>query len=345
MVGAIFASPGVCFGQADVVVIHTFTVTEGASPNGLIQGLDGQLYGTTMLGGAGCADCGTIFSMAPDGSGFVVLHQFVGTDGSSPAASLLQGVDGTLYGTTMYGGPGGNGPGIVFAIQPDGSGFVVLHQFVAYDGGVPVAPLIQGTDGLLYGVASIGGLFGFGTVFRLAQDGSNFSVVHDVDPYQGYEPFGGLLQGRNGLLYGTTRRGVSPSNYEGTVFRVAPDGSGFAVLHGFLGVQSDGVYPVTALIQDAAGTLYGTTGNTVFQLAADGSGYGTVRMFIAGGQDGSGPLGQLVLGTDGMLYGTTLYGGGTGCPDPNPAGCGTIFTLAPDGSGFRNLYVATEETV
>ena len=168
----VLASASVANAQPGFAILHSFTgsPTDGALPYaGLIQGPDGTLYGTTLYGGAN--NVGTIFQMAPDGSGFTNLHSFAGypTDGANPYAGLIQGPDGTLYGTT-YGG-GANNAGTVFQMAPDGSGFTVLHSFAGYttDGAGPYAGLIQGPDGTLYGTTYGGGnsLSARGVVFQL----------------------------------------------------------------------------------------------------------------------------------------------------------------------------------
>jgi uncharacterized repeat protein (TIGR03803 family) len=155
-------------------LLHTFggLLTDGFFPFGsLIQGPDGTLYGTTRQGGgAGCMPigCGTVFSLAPDGSGFTYLHRFAGgpVDGTDPLASLVQALDGTLYGTTRDGGAAN--AGMVFQIGSDGTGYAVVYTFGgAMDGSTARANLIQGQDGTLYGSTSDGGAFGFGVLFSL----------------------------------------------------------------------------------------------------------------------------------------------------------------------------------
>ena len=100
-------------------MLHSFAGVDAANPaTGLIQGPDGTLYGTTQDGGGSCGffACGTVFKLAPDGSGFIVLHSFTGSDGVNPSA-LIQAPDGTLYGTTAFGGIGEPfGFGVVFQL-------------------------------------------------------------------------------------------------------------------------------------------------------------------------------------------------------------------------------------
>ncbi len=255
-------------------VLHHFDFsTTGANPfAGLIQGGDGALYGATLVGGD--HDHGTLFKLSPDGSGFTVLHHFdSSTTGRNPSAGLIQGSDGALYGTASQGGS--SGLGTVFKLNPDGSGFTVLHHFASTTGGTPHAGLIQGSDGALYGTAYSGGS-GRGTVFKLDLDGSGFTVLYEFSSEFSYltggNPFATLIQGTDGALYGTAEQGGS--NGFGTVFRLNPDGSGFTVLQHLS--PSTGVRPLAGLIQGSDGAFYGTTrfgGNigsgTIFRLIVD----------------------------------------------------------------------------
>ena len=153
----------------------------------LIQGADGALYGTTSDGGAGTN--GTVFRIGTNGFGYTVLHTFssTGGDGRHPRAGLVRGSDGALYGTTSDGGSSDHGT--VFKLNPDGSGYSVLHSFTGSpaDGSNPEAELIQGNDGAFYGTACRGGAFrgttretlaGFGTVFKLNGDGSGYTLLY-----------------------------------------------------------------------------------------------------------------------------------------------------------------------
>jgi uncharacterized repeat protein (TIGR03803 family) len=329
---AVLTSAGVANAQASVSVVYSFG---GPAPNGLrpfaglIQASDGTLYGTTYDGGYAY---GTVFQLAPDGSSIAFPWIFSGTDGANPYAGVIQGANGMLYGTTYQGG--NDNAGTVFQMAPDGSSFTRLWSFTAKsDGSHLRAPLIQGSDGMLYGTAEEGGATGYGTIFQVAPDGSSFTVLWNFGGGfdNGLRPLAGLIQGADGMLYGTTYQGGAGGL--GTVFRIATDGSGFALLHSFTG-GDDGQSPEAGLIQGGDGTLYGTTfgygSSTVFQIAPDGTNFATLHTFT--GPDGLHPDAPLILAADGMLYGTTSSGG----TNNNQ---GTIFRLAPDGSNFTVLWL------
>jgi uncharacterized repeat protein (TIGR03803 family) len=292
----------------------------------------------------------------PGGAGaatYRVVHDFTRhfvngmRDGTTPEAGLIIDNDGNLYGTTSDGGGHLNYVhGIVFRLAPDGTE-TVLHAFNSkHEGTFPGAPLVADGAGNLYGTTTDGGGGngcdggGCGTVFKLAPDGTE-SVLHVFrGGHDGADSVAGLVLDAQGNLYGTAAEdgGRRCSGLGcGIVFRIAPDGTE-TVLHTFKGGR-DGETPLSTLIFDAAGNLYGTTEyggggtcfgqrcGTVFKVSPDG----TERVLHAftGGSDGATPFGRLLLDKAGNLYGTTYSGGGSGCAG---LGCGTIFKLAPDGT-------------
>jgi uncharacterized repeat protein (TIGR03803 family) len=204
--------------------LHSFVggPNSGGNPWGLVQGSDGNFYGTTEFGGTN--DAGTVFRVSPSGTS-TTLYSFVGypTDGQSPFASLVQGSDGNFYGTTYYGGAStkcSGGCGTVFQISPSSS-YTNLYSFVGStnDGWYPQAPLVQGSDGNFYGTTENGGTNNAGIVFRISPSGT-YTIVYSFvgSPNDGRLPDAGLVQGSDGSFYGTTTEGGT-NNY-GTVFRL-----------------------------------------------------------------------------------------------------------------------------
>jgi uncharacterized repeat protein (TIGR03803 family) len=320
-------------GTGFTVLRSLAVATDGlASAGGLIQGRDGRLYGTGDSGGID--DNGTIFAVATDGTGFTVLRYFFSaTDGALPLAGLVQGADSRLYGTTSEGGA--NGAGAIFAIATDGTGFTVLRPLASsVFGATPLAGLIQGTDGRLYGTTSTGGTNDEGTVFAIETGGTGFTVLHSfTSETDGGDPSAGLVQGTDGRLYGANYDGGA--NGDGTIFAIAPDGTGFTLLHTLV-QATDGGGPIGGLVQGTDGRLYGTANlggpigfGTIFAIAMDGTGF-TVLRSLSYASDGAFPEGTLIRGTDGRLYGTSFLGGLNGG--------GTVFAIAVDGTGFSALY-------
>jgi uncharacterized repeat protein (TIGR03803 family) len=259
-----------------------------------------------------------------------------GVAGQKPYAGVVSGTDGALYGTTL--GGGSNSAGTVFRVNTDGSGYATLHAFLTngVDGQSPGA-LTQASDGALYGMTQIGGTNGAGTVYKLGQDGSGYRVLHVFRSVtaDGANPEAGLIEGRDGGLYGTTFFGGS--NDMGTVFRLSKDGNSYGVLYHFGRPASDGANPDTALLQGADGALYGTTffggtndAGTVFKVNTNGGGYGVLRTFTKSGGDGQNPDTALMQASNGALYGTTYSGGASNA--------GSIFTLGTNGGGYSILH-------
>jgi len=320
------------------VILHAFTGgTDGGLPNGLIADAQGNLYGTTHIGGTGaCRDgCGFIFKMGPDGTQ-TVLHNFADSDGSIPSGPLLADSEGDLFGTATEGGSHANG--VVFKLAADGT-FSVLYNFCSLaqcsDGALPSGPLIADSSGNLYGTTTAGP-FG-GTVFKLAPDGREtvlYAFCRQSNCSDGSEPVTGVVADSAGNLYGTTFSGGA--NDYGAVFKLASDGTE-TVLHSFCQPKSceDGANPSSGVIMDSGGNLYGSTllGGTgsdncgvVYKIAADGT---ETILHDFSGTDGCTPAGLAFDGNGNILGVTSSGGSGAKCPSE---GCGTVFKLAPGGT-------------
>ncbi len=200
-------------------VLHVFpkTGSDGEIPYaGVIQGSDGNFYGTTYFGGGN--GFGTVFRVTPSGTETVLYSFAGGSDGEHPYAGVIQGSDGNFYGTTYQGGAGGYGT--AFKITPSGTE-TVLHSFAggSSDGANPEAGLTQGTDGNFYGNTYQGGAGNLGTVFEITPSGTE-TVLHSFagGSGDGANPTANLLQSSDGNLYGSTGAGGT-SGY-GTFFKV-----------------------------------------------------------------------------------------------------------------------------
>jgi uncharacterized repeat protein (TIGR03803 family) len=304
---------------------------DGIDPSaGLVQGNDGNFYGTTQDGGT--YSYGTVFRISPSGA-YTNLYSFGSsfTDGNGPVAGLVQGSDGNFYGTTQYGGL--TGVGTVFRISPIGA-YTNLYSFgYSPDGFNPYAELVQGSDSNFYGTTYFGGLRGVGTVFRITPSGVYTNLYSfGGSPADGNFPAAGLVQGDDGRFYGTTQDGGTYGY--GTVFRISPSGA-YTNLYSFGGSPTDGNDLVAWLVQGSDDNFYGTTfgggmysSGTVFRISPTGA-YTNLYSFGSSLTDGSGPVAGLVQGSDDNFYGTT-FGGGT-------YGSGTVFQISPSGA-YTNLY-------
>jgi uncharacterized repeat protein (TIGR03803 family) len=319
-------------------LLHSFgrgRTRDGQSPVASLIDLGDSLYGTTAWGGA--HRDGTVFSVSMSGRERV-LHSFdynssSNSDGAAPFASLIN-VNGTLYGTTYYGGiPYFDfGGGTVFSISTNGNE-TVLHRFTGgkTDGAGPLASLID-VSGTLYGTTADDGAYGYlgGTVFSITTSGAE-KILHSFGaPGDGDYPQASLIDVK-GTLYGTTLVGGAYGGCEfgtetlrcGTVFSISTSGAE-KVLHSF-GNGSDGKSPHASLI-DVKGTLYGTTmlggtygDGTVFSISTSGTEQ-VLHSFEGAPDDGKNPEAAMIE-VNGTLYGTTRAGGATGH--------GTVFALTP----------------
>ncbi len=203
--------------KGKLTTLHSFcsllNCADGVYPNSLIEGSDGNFYGTTSGGDTPVYNYGTVFKMTPDGT-LTTLYSFCSqmgcTDGASPEAALVQATDGNLYGTTSFGSVGN--AGTIFEITTTGT-LTTLYSFCAdpncSDGAIPLSPLIQGTDGNIYGTADSGGTRNLGVAFRLDAGLSPF--VAFAQPEGKVDQSGGILgQGFLGST-GVSFNGVSAS--------------------------------------------------------------------------------------------------------------------------------------
>ena len=286
--------------QGVTSVLHYFTdgsvANDGAFPDSnLVEGSDGNFYGTTDAGGT--ASAGTIYKMTPAG-GVTILHNFgdgsVTGDGSNPQGGLILAADGNFYGTVSQGGTASSGTFI--RMTPAGV-VTVLHTFndgsVANDAVTPLRGLVQSGDGNFYGTSQQGGASGSGAVFKITPQGA-VTILHSFDDgtvaNDGTAPNGALMQAKDGNFYGTAFTGGNGT--QGVVFRITPQGV-YSILHHFEdgSVTQDGGGPEGILAQASDGSLYGTA--------------------IAGGNsasNGQGVVYRLVLTTSNLTSPVTATG-------------------------------------
>ena len=332
---------------------QTFTVLTSlgtvAPPGGggnlvwsLVQGLDGNFYGTTNGGGGVCANnpfatCGTVFKVTPAGK-LTVIHEFCQngcTDGGAPFSGLFLSPSGNFYGTTTLDLV--NHGGTVYSITPSGT----VTSLVSFTGGggqgTPYGPVTE-VNGNFYGITALGGSAEDGTTYKLTPSGT-LTTLHTFNGTNGNQVGlvpEGLLQAPNGDFYGLTPFGTQNSNTCGTIFRMSTKGA-TTTLASFPNTGAQGCEPSGGLVLGPDGDFYGTT------LSGGPAGDGNIFKVTPAGTltalynfcsqdncaDGSQPNAGMILGTDGNFYGTTISGGATNH--------GSIFQLTPGGT-FKVLY-------
>ena len=346
LVATVVALPAQTF-----TVIKSFNGTNGAGSVGpLVQGLDGNLYGTSY--GGGTNRHGTIYRISTGGT-LKTLYTFCVQagcpDGTNPDGGLVLGTDGSFYGTAHQGGVGF---GTVFKITSKGV-FTLLYQFCSVsdcaDGELPEGELVQGLDGRFYGTTEGGGADGNGSVFRITSTGG-FTTTHSFCGFSGCGdgafPYAGLALGNDGNFYATNHS--SGTNDWGTFFQVTPGGT-VTTLYNFCVSTNcaDGGYPGSGLVQGRDGNFYGTTAEGGIAFSQCANGCGTIFKVTPAGvlttlhqfdvKDGYLTLdtASLVQGTDGNFYGTTGNGG--------TFKKGSIYQITPNGTftTLESLFSAT----
>ena len=324
------------------------TVGFGINTAGEITGtyLDASSVGHGYVLTPSTVGYGAVYKLTHRGSGWTINPVYTfsnASNGANPEAGVIVGPNGSLYGTTIYGGTSGSGT--VFNLRPSATACVavlcpwqetVLYSFLnGGDGAYPGYGNLIFQAGDIYGSTAGGGNSGLGTVYELMPSGDGWteSVLHSFSGSDGATPFSGVLFDSSGNLYGTTTAGGTGN--AGTVFKMTySSGSGWteSVLYSFLN-GNDGGYPTAGLTLGSSGVLYGATSNggsggggTVFKLTPSGGSwtYSLIYSF-AGGAD-CGPWGALAPDMAGNLYGTTLCDGANNF--------GSIFKLTQSGSGW-----------
>jgi uncharacterized repeat protein (TIGR03803 family) len=320
--------------------------SDGASPTGpLAQGRDGNFYGMTFFGGS--AQQGTIFKVTPDGT-LTTIYNFCSRTNCSPNVSgagdggLVQAASGDFYGMSSG---GANNGGTIFRVTPSGL-LKTLYSFCALancaDGAYPKGTLVQARDGNLYGTTFDGGVFGSasngGTIFEITPDGALttlYSFCAQMNCTDGEQPYGSLIEAKDGNFYGTTSSGGT-NDFSGTVFRITPQGT-LSTIYSFCVTPdcSDGNSPMGSLMQATNGDFYGTTlggggsdrseVGTIFKITSAGK-LTTLHVFHRSHTDGQEPWAGLMQATNGNFYGSTQNGGLLDCTNR----CGILYTLATE---------------
>jgi uncharacterized repeat protein (TIGR03803 family) len=334
----------------NATVLYNFTgEADGSNPHaGLARDSAGNLYGTTYTGGK---YWGVVFKLEPSGQESV-LHTFTDeADGSRPEAGVVLDSAGNVYGTTYTGGihVGGEGQGVVYKVDTAGT-LTVLHSFTGGpDGAHPQSGVILDAAGNVFGTAPYGGTSHAGVVYRVSANGHETVLYSFTGGADGNSPSVGLTRDSSGNLYGTAPYGGTVAN-AGVVYKLDTAGQQ-TVLYTFTG-GGHGSNPVSGVVRDPAGNVYGTTyyggsQNAGVVYKVDTAGNSTVLHSFTGGADGANPQAGVILDAAGNLYGTTPFGG-IACANNNyyTVGCGAAykvdqaghltvlhtFTGGPDGS-------------
>ena len=305
----------------------SFTCPDGYFPVELIEGSDGNFYGSAAGGGTGRNAQGTIFKMTPAGEVSVIYSFAENPDGSLPngsaPGSLVEGMDGFLYGVTSENGA--NGLGTAFKLSRSGT-IQVLHNFcgtlTCSDGANP-GFLMQAIDGTFYGGTGPTN-YPTSVLFRMTPGGA-YKVLHTFDSKTQPDGTGiyGMVQAADGNLYGTSVAGAQLKPFN-SVFRFDPASDQYTILHGFNtpNINLPGV-ATSAPALTADGELFGLQAfGRMYEISLAGKYHGLGSLSTAGFFDGN-----ILQGSDGSLWGDFL-----GCN-------GLVFSASPTGSLLQSLSI------
>ena len=315
-------------------VLYSFTGgADGGEPyKGVTLDAAGNLYGTTVTGGGGVCEggCGVIYKLTHNGGTWTqsIIYPFQGgSDGYEPGSPVAFDSRGNFYGTTPVGGA--YGMGVIYRMSPNGTGgwnFRVIHTFTGGvdGGGGSAGKILINAAGNLFGVCTVGGVNGFGTVYRmsLVQGKWTFRTLYAFkDKPDGALPYGSLVADKFGNLYGTTY--YAGTNDVGTVYELTPTNGSWteSVLYSFKG-GTDGASPISALVADRAGNLYGTTSEggaatcgcgVIFKMSHNSTGQWSESVLyrFPGKPNAAFAYNGMVSDSAGNFYGTTVHGGST----------------------------------
>src|SRR5579864_3578624 len=310
-------------------VLYNFTGgADGGEPyKGVTLDAHGNLFGTAVTGGGGSCEggCGVVFMLTNSGGSwnFSVIHTFTGgADGSGPGSPVSIDKNGNVYGTTPTGGA--NGMGVVYKLMSNATGGWTLHVIHTFTGGADggggsAGRLLIDAGGNLYGVCTVGGANGFGTVYKMSSVQGQWQLTTLYafkDQPDGALPYGGVVFDKLGNLYGTTY--YAGANDVGTVYKLTRNNGTWteSVLYSFKG-GTDGASPISSLVADAAGNFYGTTSDggaatcscgVIFKMTRGTTGKWTESVVyrFPGTPNPGFAYNGLVNGTAGTFYGATV---------------------------------------
>jgi uncharacterized repeat protein (TIGR03803 family) len=294
--------------SGNITLLHSFNSSTGWYPwSGLTLGPDGNFYGNTPTGGTG--GFGVVFKMTPSGT-YTVLHNFTyyPTGGGYPYGPLVLAEDGSFYGVTDFGGPGGGG--VLYRITSAGQ-FVVIYSYNYTDASdVQVAP-VQGANGNFYVTSLTGGANGFGSLTEVSPQGVLLNVFSFDGATEGKYPVGSVAQGADGNFYGTTDQAGAVLG--GVLFKVDAN-LNYTVLQDFGSITGGGTDPEAGMVLATDRNIYSLT------VAGGSRGFGVIYRVTPDGSLNNifnwavnvQAQAAMVQHTNGTLYGVTYQGGNFG---------------------------------
>lgn len=321
--------------QKNSYVLHSFNGSDGDTPKGTMTLVNNILYGFTSSGGKN--NKGVIFKMENTGKDFSVIYNFEQGDnngiGNEPHHDAMLNYNNTLYGVTVYGGINNNG--VIFKINPDGSGYAPVHVFKGGidDGAQPHSGVLE-INNVFFGMTAEGGSEGKGVIYKINPDSSGFSVLYSFNKSTGHNPHGRLTLGSDGhTVFGMTKTG-GPGGL-GLVFSYDISNSTYKTVHTFTKGKDNGNTSEHGFVTLSNNKIFGMTHyggehdkGIIFSVNEDSSDFKIIHSFNDKSGEGYSPYGSLKL-FDGYFYGTTQEGG------ENKRG--SIFRISTDGKKYETI--------
>ncbi|MEP7264212.1 MAG: choice-of-anchor tandem repeat GloVer-containing protein [Bacteroidota bacterium] len=296
----------------------------GRAPGGNLLPYNGELYGTSSLGGTDTL--GDIFKYNTQTDIYTSLFNFDSIFGSYPHGSLFLASNGKMYGLTHRGGL--TGKGTLFSLNPATNAFAKVHDFDVATGGSTEGNVTE-YNNKLYGMTSTGGINGTGVLFSFNLTSNIYTVEYNFSGPD-FNPYGSLLV-YNNYLYGMSYAGGAFN--KGTIFRFDPANGSIAIVHNLQ--AAEGTYPYGSLCLANNGIMYGLTGTggtnnigTIFSFDPTSNSFNKLHDFVA--SNGKNPNGSLMQASDGHLYGTTYFGG--------TQNQGAVFSYDITGAQFTKIH-------
>ena len=314
--------------------LYDLDSANGSDPFGnVVQAADGKLYGLTSQGGAD--NLGVVFSFDTSSSVYTKLQNLDNASGAMPFGSFVQATDGKLYAMTFQGGD--NNTGVIFSFDPSADAYAKLKDFGTNVNGRNLSgSLVKASNGKLYGMTVFGGSDSRGVIFSFDPATSVYLPLVNFDSANGANPYGSLVQAKDGKLYGMTYKGGAHN--AGVIFSYDIASSAYTKLRDM--DSATGCNPYGSLLQAIDGKLYGMTfsggtamDGTIFSFDPVSDAYIKLKDFNY--TDGANPYGSLVQAANGLLYGLTNTGGNSYVTMVDTTGAGLLFSFNPSSLSYN----------
>lgn len=300
--------------------------TQGGSIQSTLIPQGNTIYGNSVSGGN--KSIGDIFRYDVATNTYNMLYSLDTLSGFYPRGKMIKATNGLYYGLNSVGGT--SNKGTIFSFDPVNNQYIKCYDFNSASGQLPNGSFLEASNGKLYGMTTSGGTMNQGVIFTYDPSNNQHTIVHNFDFFTGFAPYGSLIEGANGLLYGVAFGGGSMGY--GVLFSFNTSNNQILVLHNFDGVNGSAPY---GTLLEVNGVLYGTTSQggmnaygVIFSYNPTANTFNKLHDFDDA--TGRSPFGNVMIASDGNFYGLTINGGTNGL--------GAIYRLEPGSNTYTKLY-------